>query len=403
MRSTPTCWRPSAPCSPSPGPRRCSERSRPSPSSASGCATASEWLMRIGRPRRAGDPVRAAPVRGDEPHPGADRRGDARGWRRGATAAGCPTFPAPARASGALGGVAWDDWRHDVTARRGSYRRKGGQPLVASLRGGALLDDAARGAGLVAVRAGRRARRWRATWSAPGWRAASNGRAMRRRDALKAGLERGASRRRCAPLRTVRLATDRGAADAKVEGPALWRRSEPGTSDDAGRGAGRRHLADGAAHAPAADLRLRGRRRSAAASTAADGATGACSSSPAAARPGSARTACTSGSPEPWRTRAIPACASTGAGSATATARIRASGAAGPTSPPPPRRFRREMPRPRPASLGFGLCDGATALALFGGEAGLDGLILVNPWLVEAEAGEPPPAAIRRALSQSGC
>lgn len=46
--------------------------------------------------------------------------------------------------------------------------------------------------------------------------------------------------------------------------------------------------------------------------------------------------------------------------------------------------------------LGFGLCDGATALALHGGDAGLDGLILVNPWLVEAESGAPPPAAIRR-------
>ena len=45
--------------------------------------------------------------------------------------------------------------------------------------------------------------------------------------------------------------------------------------------------------------------------------------------------------------------------------------------------------------IGFGLCDGATALALFGAAAGLDALILVNPWLVEAEAGEPPPAAIR--------
>lgn len=45
---------------------------------------------------------------------------------------------------------------------------------------------------------------------------------------------------------------------------------------------------------------------------------------------------------------------------------------------------------------GFGLCDGATALMLFGGEAGLDGAILVNPWLVEAAAGAPPPAAIRR-------
>ncbi len=45
---------------------------------------------------------------------------------------------------------------------------------------------------------------------------------------------------------------------------------------------------------------------------------------------------------------------------------------------------------------GFGLCDGATALALFAGEMGLDGLMLANPWLVEAEAGDPPAAAVRR-------
>lgn len=44
---------------------------------------------------------------------------------------------------------------------------------------------------------------------------------------------------------------------------------------------------------------------------------------------------------------------------------------------------------------GIGLCDGATALALHGAGAGLDGLILLNPWFVEAEANEPPPAAIR--------
>lgn len=56
--------------------------------------------------------------------------------------------------------------------------------------------------------------------------------------------------------------------------------------------------------------------------------------------------------------------------------------------------FRRESPGLE-RIIGFGLCDGATALALFGAQAGLDGLILVNPWLVEAEAGEPPPAAIR--------
>ena len=57
--------------------------------------------------------------------------------------------------------------------------------------------------------------------------------------------------------------------------------------------------------------------------------------------------------------------------------------------------------------IGFGLCDGATAIALFGREAGLDGLILVNPWLVETEADEPAPAAIRahyrqRLLSRDG-
>lgn len=46
--------------------------------------------------------------------------------------------------------------------------------------------------------------------------------------------------------------------------------------------------------------------------------------------------------------------------------------------------------------IGYGLCDGATALGLYGGAAGLDGMILANPWVVEAQANEPPPAAIGR-------
>jgi exosortase A-associated hydrolase 1 len=45
--------------------------------------------------------------------------------------------------------------------------------------------------------------------------------------------------------------------------------------------------------------------------------------------------------------------------------------------------------------VGLGLCDGATALALHGAAAGLHAFILINPWLVEAEANAPPPAAIR--------
>jgi exosortase A-associated hydrolase 1 len=56
--------------------------------------------------------------------------------------------------------------------------------------------------------------------------------------------------------------------------------------------------------------------------------------------------------------------------------------------------FRREQPQLE-RLLGFGLCDGASTLALHGREAGLDGYILVNPWFVEAEAGEPPAAAIK--------
>ena len=45
--------------------------------------------------------------------------------------------------------------------------------------------------------------------------------------------------------------------------------------------------------------------------------------------------------------------------------------------------------------IGIGLCDGASALALHGAAAGLHGLILINPWLVETEADAPAPAAVR--------
>lgn len=57
--------------------------------------------------------------------------------------------------------------------------------------------------------------------------------------------------------------------------------------------------------------------------------------------------------------------------------------------------FRRECPRVE-RIVGIGLCDGATALALFGEKAGVGGLILLNPWLVETAPGTPAPAAIRR-------
>lgn len=127
-----------------------------------------------------------------------------------------------------LADAAWGDWRHDVSSACAYVTEKAGKPLVASLRGGALLDDAAA------------ARGW--------WRfAPAEGLALSRdmvraglagvewagyapSDALKAALS-GATPAEVMPLRLVRLETDALAADHKIDGPALWRRSEPGTSD----------------------------------------------------------------------------------------------------------------------------------------------------------------------------
>lgn len=50
--------------------------------------------------------------------------------------------------------------------------------------------------------------------------------------------------------------------------------------------------------------------------------------------------------------------------------------------------------------VGYGLCDGATTLCLHHAEAGIDALLLTNPWVVEAPANEPPPAAIGKHYRQ---
>ena len=126
--------------------------------------------------------------------------------------------------------ASWDDWRHDVAAASAFVEAAAGRaPLVASVRGGGLIDDCASAIG----------------W----WRLAPVAGASLARDMVRAGLAgvewagyapsaelRGrledATPVDQAPLRTVRLASDAGAADAKLSGPALWRRSEPGTSDE---------------------------------------------------------------------------------------------------------------------------------------------------------------------------
>ena len=56
--------------------------------------------------------------------------------------------------------------------------------------------------------------------------------------------------------------------------------------------------------------------------------------------------------------------------------------------------LRREQPQVT-RLVGFGNCDAASALALFGRDAGLDAVVLANPWVVETD-DLPPAAAIRR-------
>lgn len=50
--------------------------------------------------------------------------------------------------------------------------------------------------------------------------------------------------------------------------------------------------------------------------------------------------------------------------------------------------------------VAFGSCDAATALALFHGVAGIDAMILANPWVIETTDGLPPAAAIRARYAQ---
>lgn len=56
--------------------------------------------------------------------------------------------------------------------------------------------------------------------------------------------------------------------------------------------------------------------------------------------------------------------------------------------------FRAEQPQ-LTRIIGFGNCDAATTLALSGRRAGIDRLILTNPWLREETDNLPPSAAIR--------
>ncbi|HYW15461.1 MAG TPA: hypothetical protein VE891_04815 [Allosphingosinicella sp.] len=134
-----------------------------------------------------------------------------------------PDLPGTGESERALEEVSWQDWRDAA----GSAFEAAGACASVSLRGGALLDEAA------PVR----------------WRFAPATGASLARDLSRAGLmtEGGGGYAPSARLldslgaaepapgkrvRTLRLATDRAEADLKLEGPPLWRRAEPQSSSE---------------------------------------------------------------------------------------------------------------------------------------------------------------------------
>jgi exosortase A-associated hydrolase 1 len=50
--------------------------------------------------------------------------------------------------------------------------------------------------------------------------------------------------------------------------------------------------------------------------------------------------------------------------------------------------------------VGFGNCDGASTLALFGRDLGIHALVLANPWVIETVGEMPPAAAIKARYRQ---
>lgn len=119
--------------------------------------------------------------------------------------------------------VRLSDWREDAAAVIAEIK-----PIViASLRGGSILDDCgpAKGWWRVAPESGARIvrdlRRTQRTGESDLY--AGN----RLSEAFLADLE-GAAPAPVAPLRTVRLESDAAGADAKLPGTPLWRRAEPG-------------------------------------------------------------------------------------------------------------------------------------------------------------------------------
>jgi hypothetical protein len=186
-----------------------------------------EWLMRIGHVE--GAPVLFIPPLFEEMN---RTRALVVAVMRGLAQEGfccwLPDLPGTGESERALEACSWDEWREAALAA--SDRVRSGEPLlVASLRGGALLDDIPQAA------------HWRFSpaegrsllrdLDRSGLTGGDGAAGYRLPPSLASGLA-GASPAEVVPCRTVRLAVDPKPADTKLDGPALWRRSEPATSSE---------------------------------------------------------------------------------------------------------------------------------------------------------------------------
>ena len=179
-----------------------------------------EWAMRIGDP--AAPLILFLPPLFEEMN--RTRAFLAATMRRVAQGGYCcrlPDLPGTGESERALDDVSWQDW---LDAARAAAE---GASAVVSIRGGCLLDN-----GLAPCT----------------WRLAPVEGASLVRDLERAGLVSEGGGAGYAPsdalldalraaspageARTVRLASDRGEADLKVEGSPLWRRSEPQSSSE---------------------------------------------------------------------------------------------------------------------------------------------------------------------------
>lgn len=134
-----------------------------------------------------------------------------------------PDLPGTGESERALEEVSWQDWRDSAAA---AFESAGAVASV-SLRGGALLDEAAPARWRFAPATGASLAR---DLSRAGLMTEGGG-GYAPSPALLAGLAE-AEPAAGGILRTLRLSTDRGEADLKLEGPPLWRRAEPQNSSE---------------------------------------------------------------------------------------------------------------------------------------------------------------------------